>query len=276
MLLDTALVATGFVTGAMSLTVGFIRTEMIDENLFIKPALRPFGRARQEIHDQGHGPCFECPREFVDPYVRITINRLQLYASLWPVFLGLVGQSILLFVSGESTAGVSWLVWAMIPGGLCAYYILAMKDVFDYWNNMWVRQAIGVVAIGTGVIASANPFLLDFFGWIASPSESIKISSYSLSVPVVVLICIACSVIFYGLRGIFNKHAPTLRTRIVRDLNKSNKSRTIKEWHTFLDPNREIWTEEEVTKCLKELVYQDVMKVEPIDPNLEPLYGKAP
>lgn len=267
--------ATGFVTGALSLMAGFIRTGVVEENFFVKPALHPFRRVRQKIHEQGHGPCFECPKEFVDPYVHITINRLQLYASLWPVFVGLVGQSVLLFLAGSYTAGVSWLIWATIPGGLCAYYILAMKDVFDYWSNIWVRQAIGVVAICTGVIAAANPFLLDLFGWVTNSSEIVRISTYSLNVPSLILICVTCLVIFYGLRRIFNKTAPTLRTRIVRDLNSTKKSRTIKEWHTLFDPNHEIWHEEEVDRCIKELVYQDIMNVEPIDPNLEPLYGPA-
>ena len=273
--MDSALVATGFVTGAISLMAGVIRTEQVEDNLFVKPALRPFKKARQKIHEQGHGPCFECSKEFVDPYVHITINRLQLFASLWPVFVGLVGQSVLLFVSGNLTAGVSWLIWAMIPGGLCAYYILAMKDVFDYWSNVLLRQAIGVAAIGTGIIASANSFILDIFGWIITPFEIVKISTYSITVPILILICIAGVVTFYGLRTIFNKSAPTLRTRIVRDLNKANASRTIKQWHTLFDPNHDIWTEEVVARCVRELVYQDVMKVEPIDPNLEPLYGPA-
>jgi len=274
--MDSGLIAAGFVTGAISLMAGFIRTEGIEERYFVKPALHPFRRARQKIHEQGHGPCFQCPKEFVDPYVHITINRLQLYASLWPVCVGLIGQSMLLFFAGNHTAGASWLIWAMIPGGLCVYYILAMKDVFDYWHNIWTRQAIGVVAIGTGIIAYANPFLLDFFGWVNNPSEAIRVSTYSLGVPHLILICITGLAIFYGLRKIFHKSAPTLRTRIMRDINTSKTSRTIKDWHALFDPHDEIWSEEDVTRCVKELVYQDVLIVEPFDPNMEPLYGPPP
>jgi len=58
----------------------------------------------------------------------------------------------------------------------------------------------------------------------------------------------------------------------VRVLKEKPEGYTLADWYDNLDPKNTIWSREEVTNCIRELVYQDLMTIELEGRDSEPVY----
>lgn len=275
--MDAAILATAAITGIISLSSGLIRTKRADYNFFVLPALRGINSVKESINENAVEKCPDC-NEFVEPFFGITMRRIQLVASLTPILFGLLTQSVLLFVVyNNATAGLSLIFWASFPAILIGRYLFELRDVFDWWKNPYVRNALAITSISVGVIVATNPYLLDIVGWIANP-QLISIGSFMFNSEIPFCLSLFVFGIFLFGRYMLNQIKPSFKTRITRHLIQNPSGHTLEAWIRYLDPDQELprrVAKEKAEHTLRELVYQGIMKIKMQNRSSEPIYALA-
>jgi hypothetical protein len=202
--------------------------------------------------------CPNCPDEFVEPYARITLRRLQLSVNLGSIILGLTAQAVILLIYGNYTAAISYCIWAALPAYLVLRYVLELRDVFHYWNNPYFRPALALAAISIGVIGSENSYYFDLVGWIFAPRVFLVTGGLQLNSWLLFLVSALIFFVFLVVRYYLNLKIPSVKTRILRALKDTPEGYTVSKWRDLLDPSHTCTdlTEEEITNTLRELAYQ--------------------
>lgn len=191
----------------------------------------------------------------------------------WIYFFGLLAQAIILLTLESHTDAISWFVWSMLPAILAGRYVLEYKDVFSFWNRPFVRFALGLAAIGVGIVGSVNAFYLDILGWMFNPWQVVfNIGETEILSLHLLIVSIFIFIPFLAIKFYLNAKIPSLRTRIARILRDHPEGYTLTDWYNHIDSDHILWSEEEILGCIRELVYQDIMTIQLQNRDSEPLY----
>lgn len=259
---EEALLVSALITGLASLLLSLIRSDEFEENFFTLPVLRPLANIRNSLNQNTNDKCPNCPTEHVQPYLQISMKRIQISANLGSIAFGLAAQAITLIVYQNYSAGISYFIWATIPTLLVVRYVLELKDVFHYWSRPAFRPAFPLAAIAIGIIGQQNPYYLNLIGWLIEPQIFAEFGTFQLHSWLLFGICSAIFISFLLIRNYLNRRLPSLRTRILRVVKGNSKGFTTNEFYTLLNPTKdEALTENNIKSTLIELVYQGKMNV---------------
>lgn len=207
-----------FIPGSLSLFIALIKTRDFNLSLYLKPTVNPISRVQTLISSREGHTCLDCDDLYVRPFIEISIRRLEIFAFLSSISIGLLSQCFLYLYYKNISSSISYFIWFLATAFLVFNYIIIKKDVFSWWDRN-LRITLGIAMIFNGIAAAMN-YPLDpmqfFFNYDSTTiffSSTIP-NSFIAALITLIILC------FIVARIYFNKNIPSLRNSILRSMEK--------------------------------------------------------
>ena len=262
---------------AFSVILAVMSSSEFDFASFIEPALRPGKKVAADLHNSSH----QCPEISVEPFLRLSVARLQLTSFLLFLSVSLlstVGLLVARVIAGlaDVTAVFSFLFYFIGLLVLNFYFVIGRKDVFQWWRRPITRAPV-IVAVGAiTTIAGLRPDVVDLLGYFWNVQRSYVIVGYPVE-RIWIMFAVGVPVaVFLVTRVWVSRHRPGLRRLILMEMDKNRAGHTLDEWFQILIPVGHSYpSQEDVKEHLEELVYQGIATLTLASPtDSHPIYKK--
>jgi hypothetical protein len=260
----------GFVPALFSAFPALLSTQDLMTTQLITPALK-YARS---LHSRE--ACRSC-LQHVEWFVRLSLERLQLTATLLFIASGLLAQAIILFVDGNVMPGISYLSYFIIPTMFCFYYVWLRREVFHWWDSPQYRFAL-VFAVGaTSALTAVDPqavSVLDILAGSAPYRDIMGVIIPNLYLRLLIVVVVAVYALARGWQILTNRRS--LRNVLLDFLDESDKGFTTDDVMERLQKlkGREIWERREVNDQLQKLTYQELIVPEQVAGLESPRYRR--
>jgi hypothetical protein len=247
-----------------------------DYTNFIEPAIRPGKSVAGDLHKSHH-----CPSTAVEPFVALSVARVQLSSFLF--FLSVSLLSSLGFLVARLAAGVveitsvfSFLFYFVGLIILNFYFVIGQRDIFQWWRRPITRIPV-IAAVGAiTTIAGLRADVVDLLGYLVDAQRSYVVAGYYVARIWILTVVLGPFVVFLISRAWVSRKHPGLRQLVMGHMDKDPAGHTLSEWFKLLNPlGKGYPTEEDVKQHIEELVYQGVATLTLQSPDADPVYKKA-
>lgn len=250
-LIDPRITIAALVPALLALWTAFMQHKNFDKVQFNDPTIEPNKDATRKLGDDIHD---HCRLSLTEPFVDLTVQRLQLSKYLMLLFVSLLSVAAIKSFNGDYLCGISFVSFSALPFFLNHNYVLAGRDVFHWWRQSRLKF---VTLLFTSTL-TVTPERFNFVEWFMKPYGlySIDLGLLSVQLQGWLLFVIAVAALLGYLVGRIVKAAfwPSLRRDVLKDLAAGFEGGDTKTWmnkYGYDDAHKK-----ELFDQLNELVYQ--------------------